>query len=116
PFVPLKGQGFMHPDLDLLKLSDSWRQWPFMAARAQAAPLVGYAVVPCNQGFQDPTLSPSGLALTPTLAQDGLIYERYIAVAGGAGLAPVVGEALRARAEFKKEPAPVVVTGRVVAG
>jgi len=120
PFVPLKGQGFLHPELDLLKLADSWRQWPFMAARAQAAPLVGYAVVPCSQGrdegFQDPTLSTSGLALAPTLPQDGLVYERYIAVAGGAGLAPVVGEALRARADFKHEPAPVVVTGRVVAG
>jgi hypothetical protein len=119
PFVPLAGQGFMHPDLDLLKLSAAWRQWPFMAARAQTVPLVGYAVVPCNQGrdegFQDPTLSTAGLALAPTLPQDALVYERYIAVAGGAGLAPVVGEALRARADFKKEPAPVTVTGRVVA-
>jgi hypothetical protein len=120
PFVPLRGQGFVHPELDLLKLSDAWRKWPFMAARAQAAPAVGYAVVPCNQGrdegFQDPTLSISGLSLSPTLPQDALVYERFIAVAAGPGLAPVVGEALRARADFKNEPQPVVVTGRVVAG
>jgi hypothetical protein len=120
PFVPLKGQGFIHPELDLLKLSESWRSWPFMAARAQAAPPVGYAVVPCgagrDEGFNDPTLSTSGIALSPTLPQDGLVYERFILVAPGAGLGPAVGEALRARADFKGEPQPVAVRGRVVAG
>jgi hypothetical protein len=120
PFVPLKGQGFLHPELDLLKLSEAWRRWPFLAARPQAAPAVGYAVVPCgsehDEGFNDPTLSTAGIALAPTLPQDGLTYERFIIVAPGAGLGPVVGEALRARAAWRHERAPVVVRGRVVAG
>jgi len=120
PFVPVKGQGFMHPELDLLELPDAWRNWPFMAARAQAAPAVGYAVVPCSakrdEGFNDPTLSTSGVALTPTLPQDALVYDRFILAAPGPGLGPVVGEALRARADFHGEPLPVRVRGRVVAG
>ena len=32
PFVPLPGQGFRAPELELLHLSNAWREWPFMAA------------------------------------------------------------------------------------
>jgi hypothetical protein len=118
PFIPVKGHGFHVPKLDLLALSDAWRQWPFMAARAQAAPDVSYAVVPCDrlasEGFNDPTLSASGVPLVTTLPGDGFSYERFILAARGPGLAPAVDEALRARTLLHGDPSPVTVTGRVV--
>jgi hypothetical protein len=120
PFVPIAGGGFRLPDLDLLNLSDAWREWPFMAARMQAAPDVSYAVVPCNRrsgaGFNSTTLSGSGTPLVTTLPGDGISYERFVLAMPGAGLAPAAGEALRVRAMAHAEPAPVTVTGRVVAG
>src|SRR5204863_2348332 len=120
PFIPIRGHGFHVPELDLLALSDAWRQWPFMAARAQVAPDVSYAVVPCDRlesaGFNDPTLSAAGVPLVTTLPGDGFSYERFITEAAGPGLAPAVGEALRVRAMVHAEPAPVTISGRVVAG
>jgi hypothetical protein len=127
PFVPGVGLGFRAPKLDLLDVASAWREWPFVAARTQATPDVSYAVVPCDRtqsaGFNDPTLTASGVPLTTTLPGDGIHFERFIiAMPGsavavpGSGLAPAVGEALRARAMLHGEVAPVTVTGRVVAG
>jgi hypothetical protein len=120
PFIPIPGHGFHSPSLDLLKLSQAWREWPFMAARTQAAPDVSYAAVPCDHdvgaGFNSTTLSAAGVPLRTTLPGDGIAYERFILAAPGAGLAPAVGEALRVRAMVHGEPAPVTVTGRVVTG
>jgi hypothetical protein len=48
PFLPIQGHGFRVPELELLHLDRAWREWPFMAARAQAEPFVSYAVVPCD--------------------------------------------------------------------
>jgi hypothetical protein len=68
PFVPGVGLGFRAPKLDLLDVASAWREWPFVAARAQATPDASYAVVPCDRtqsaGFNDPTLTASGLPLT----------------------------------------------------
>ncbi len=120
PFAPLPGQGFVHPKLDLLELPKVWRHWPFIAARPQAPPFASYAIVPCSpgvgQGFGDSTFSASGVELAPTTPGDGLAFDRFILVAGGEGVAPAVGAALRARQRFFGEPAPVTVSGRVVAG
>ncbi len=120
PFVPGVGLGFRAPKLDLLDVASAWREWPFVAARTQATPDASYAVVPCDRtqsaGFNDPTLTASGLPLTTTLPGDGIHFERFIIAAPGSGLAPAVGEALRARAMLHGEAAPVTVTGRVVAG
>jgi hypothetical protein len=120
PFVPLAGHGFRFPELDLLDLPAAWREWPFLAARAQAPPEVSYASVPCDHesgaGFNDTTLSAAGVPLVTTLPGDGLHYERFIVAAAGPGLAPAVGEALRVRAMVHGEPPPVTVVGRVVAG
>src|SRR5437763_492895 len=69
-----------------------------------------------DEGFNDPTLSTAGLALGPTLPQDALVYERFIIATPGPGLGPVVGEALRARADFHHEPPPARVRGRLVSG
>ncbi|HVZ75468.1 MAG TPA: CehA/McbA family metallohydrolase [Polyangia bacterium] len=118
PFIPIEGGGFRVPDLDLLNLGEAWRTWPFMAARSQATPEVAYAVVPCDHaegaGFNDPTLSAAGVPLAPTLAGDGLSYERFILAAKGPGLAPAVDEALRVRTLVHGDPSAVRVTGRVV--
>jgi hypothetical protein len=118
PFVPLPGHGFRMPELDLLKLDQAWREWPFLAARTQAAPDVSYAVVPCDRprsaGFNSTTLSASGVPLVTTLPGDGFSHERFILAVPGAGVAPAVDEALRVRAAVHREPAAVTVSGRVV--
>ena len=120
PFVPGVGLGFRAPKLDLLDVESAWREWPFVAARTQATPDTSYAVVPCDRtqsaGFNDPTLTASGVPLTTTLPGDGISFERFIIAVPEPGLAPAVDEALRARAMLHGEAAPVTVTGRVVAG
>jgi hypothetical protein len=121
PFVPGVGLGFRAPKLDLQAISSAWREWPFVAARSQAPPYVSYAVVPCDQpksaGFNDPTLTATGLPLATTLPGDGIHYERFIlAKPGDLGLAPAVSEALRVRAAVHGEPQAATVSGRVVAG
>jgi hypothetical protein len=118
PFVPLPGQGFLAPELELLHLSRAWRTWPFMAARTQTAPELAYASVPCDRqssaGFNDPTLSAAGVPLRPTLPGDGFSFERFIAAVPGPGLAPAVDLAMQVRAAEHGDPPAVPVTGRVV--
>jgi hypothetical protein len=120
PFVPGIGLGFRAPKLDLLDVASAWREWPFVAARTQSPPDVSYAVVPCDRpqsaGFNDPTLTASGVPLATTLPGDGMHFERFIIATPGPGLAPAVGEALRVRAMVHGEPPPVTISGRVVAG
>jgi hypothetical protein len=118
PFVPLPGQGFRMPKLDLLNIDDAWREWPFMAARTQAAPEIAYAVVPCDRaqsaGFNATTLSASGVPLVTTLPGDGFSHERFILAVPGPGVAPAVDEALRVRAAVHGDAPAVTVSGRVV--
>jgi hypothetical protein len=118
PFVPIAGGGFRAPELELLHLSRAWREWPFMAARTQAAPEVAYAAVPCDRltgaGFNDPTLSAAGVPLAPTLPGDGFSFERFILVEPGPGLAPAVDAAMLVRSAVHGDPLAVPVTGRVV--
>jgi hypothetical protein len=120
PFVPGVGRGFRAPEVNLRDVASAWAEWPFVAARPQASPDVSYAVVPCDPpqaaGFNDPTLTASGLPLTTILPGDGVHLERFIVAKGGPGLADAVGEALRVRARVHGEAAPVTLTGRVVAG
>jgi hypothetical protein len=118
PFIPVEGHGFRAPELELLHLSRAWGEWPFMAARTQAAPEVAYAAVPCDRptsaGFNDPTLSAAGVPLVPTLPGDGFAFERFILVTPGPGLAPAVDEAMRVRTLVHGDAPAVTVTGRVV--
>lgn len=120
PFVPGVGMGFRAPKLDLEHIDGAWHEWPFVVARSQAPPDTSYAVIPCDRaqsaGFNDTTLTASGLPLATTLPGDGVHFERFIAAVPGPGLAPAVTEALRVRAMVHGEPAPVTVSGRVVAG
>jgi hypothetical protein len=118
PFVPVAGHGFRAPELELLHLARAWGEWPFMAARTQAAPEVAYAAVPCDRptgaGFNDPTLSAAGVPLTPTLPGDGFSFERFILATPGPGLSPAVDEAMSVRAQVHGDAPAVTVTGRVV--
>jgi hypothetical protein len=118
PFIPVAGHGFRAPELELLNLSRAWGEWPFMAARTQAAPEVAYAAVPCDRptsaGFNDPTLSAAGVPLAPTLPGDGFSFERFILAVPGPGLAPAVDEAMRVRTAVHGDAPAVTVTGRVV--
>ena len=120
PFVPGTGLGFRAPELNLRDIGDAWREWPFVAARTQAPPDVSYAVVSCDRptaaGFNNPTLTASGVPLATTLPGDGIHLERFILAQPGPGLADAVSAALHVRAMVHGEPVPVHVTGRVVAG
>ena len=115
PFVPGPGLGFRAPEIDLTEISTAWREWPFLAARSQAAPDLAYASIPCDRstaaGFNDPTLTSAGIPLVTTLPGDGVHFERYLVATPGAGLAPAVREALHVRAMVHDEPEAVTVTG-----
>jgi hypothetical protein len=118
PFVPGPGLGFRAPTLDLERVDEAWREWPFLAARSQGSPDTSYAAVPCDRdrgaGFNSTTLSADGIPLRTTQAGDGDHFERFLIAKPGQGLSSAVGEALRARAMIHGDPPPVTVTGSVV--
>lgn len=119
PFVPLPGQGFTHPDLDLLEIERAFRPLPFMAAQSHEGGALpsSLATVPCDArilyGFQDPNVSAAGLAPAIVLPGDALAFERFVTVAPGAGLAGAVEHALEARHALFGERY-VRVSGRAV--
>ena len=119
PFVPGPGLGFTEPDLDLEHVDQAWRQWPFLAARSQAAPDTAYAAITCDRslsaGFNESALTASGVPLEVTQPGDGFHFERFILAEVGPGLAPAVAEALHVRTLVHGDPPAVTVSGRVVA-
>jgi hypothetical protein len=118
PFVPGPGLGFLEPNLDLEHLDQAWRQWPFLAARAQAAPDTAYAAIACDRsqsaGFNSSSLTAAGVALDVTQPGDGFHFERFILAEEGPGLGPAVAEALHVRTMVHGDPPAVTVRGRVV--
>jgi hypothetical protein len=118
PFTPLRGRGFVHPELDLEKLGDAIAREPFFATQSPLDGDAAYAVVPCDrpdlEAFHSDTVTASGAPRTVVLPGDGIAFERFIAVAPGPGLGGAVDVALQARASLFGEPS-VVVRGRVVA-
>ena len=119
PFVPGPGLGFLEPNLDLEHLDQAWRQWPFLAARSQAAPDTAYAAITCDRsqsaGFNSSSLTAAGVPLDVTQPGDGFHFERFILAEPGPGLAPAVAEALRVRTSVHGDPPAVNVSGRLVA-
>jgi len=119
PFVPGPGLGFVEPSLDLQHLDQAWRQWPFLAARSQAAPDTAYAAIACDRsesaGFNSSSLTASGVPLGVTQPGDGFHFERFILAEPGPGLAPAVAEALHVRTLVHGDPPAVTISGRVVA-
>jgi hypothetical protein len=117
PFVPLVGQGFAHPELDLAELGDAYRDIPLMAARPHNVGVAAYSVVACDhptlEAFQSTSISAAGKSRAIVLAGDSLSFERFVAVAAGHGLGGAAGVALEARGMLFDE-ASVLVSGRVV--
>ncbi|MBX3229620.1 MAG: PHP domain-containing protein [Labilithrix sp.] len=115
-FTPLRGRGFVHPDIDLEKLGDALAEEPFFAAQAQNDSDSAYALVPCDrlmlEAFHSSTVTASGSARRVVLPGDGVAYERFLAVAPGPGLGGAADVALQARASLFGE-ASVVMRGRV---
>ncbi len=117
PFAPLRGQGFVHPDLDLEKLGDAFRDVPFLAAGSQAPPHAAYALVDCERtllaSFSSETISAAGSPRRVLMPGDSASFERFIAVSGEAGLHGAVALALEVRSQLFGER-HVRVSGRVL--
>lgn len=117
PFIPNRGEGFLHPDLELESIGDAFRTMPFVAAQAHVEPGAAYAVVPCQDktlsGFNTETLSAAGAERTVLMPGDSIAFERFILVAKAPGLENAASMALDARAQLFGERY-VHVTGHVV--
>lgn len=116
-FTPLRGRGFVHPELDLEKLGDAIFHEPFFAAQSPSDSDAAYAVVPCDrtevEAFHSDTVTASGADRTVVLPGDAIAYERFLAVAPGPGMGGAIDIAMTARASLFGETS-VVVRGRVV--
>ena len=115
-FTPLRGRGFIHPDLDLEKLGDAIAEEPFFAAQPQNDDESAIAIVPCDrktvEAFHTGSVTASGSARRVVLPGDGIAYERFVAIAPGPGLSAAADIALEARSSMFGE-ASVVMRGRV---
>ncbi len=102
--VPFTSAGFTHQGFNLLTIDDAFERFPFLAASAHAPPAASYAEVACQQkqltGFQSEAVSSSGLSRTVVPPRGYLVFERFLAVADGAGVAPAVDVALEARRQL----------------
>jgi hypothetical protein len=116
PFVPLPGQGFVYPDLDLLELGDSIFDVPFMAAEVHSEDGSAYGAVRCDddgaEAFQSTNISALGRERTLVLPGDAIALERFIAVGRGPGLAPAADALYQARGMLEGE-ASAVASGQV---
>jgi hypothetical protein len=120
PFVPVAGQGFSQPKLDLLELTSLWKPMDFSAGALPSNDTPGYAALACNRpqlsGVNDIGISALGTPMTYVAPGDTLVLERMLLAAGaGRGPAPAIDLALAARAQLFGEPT-VTVRGRIVAG
>lgn len=117
PFAPLRGQGFLHPELDLETLGDAFRDVPFLAAASPGPPRAAYAVVDCERprlsSFSSETLSAGGAPRRVLMPGDSVAFERFVMASGELGQAGAVGLALEARRQLFGEPW-VRVSGRVL--
>lgn len=117
PFVPLAGEGFVHPELDLETITQAFRVFPVVAAQSHVEPGAAYAAVPCDrdsfEGFNDVTLSAAGVPRQILLPGDAIAFERFLVTAPTPGLERAMSAALEARALLKGE-LHVDVSGRTV--
>jgi hypothetical protein len=117
PFVPLPGQGYVHPELDLEKIAEAFRTSPFVAGDAHTPESSAYAVVACDEpaahGFHSETLSAIGREPVLLMPGDSVAFERFIAVSEGPGQARATGVAVEVREQLFGERT-TRVSGRVV--
>lgn len=116
-FVPLPGQGFTQPPLDLVNIDPTWRHFPWMAGSTHAPQQSSYATVACGMegllhGVQNSTISAAGTERSVVRPGDGLVLERMVLVNDGAGLGGAQSLAMSARRQQFGE-ATVTLRGRV---
>ncbi len=116
PFAPVPGRGFDHPSFGLGSVNDVYVDAPFVAASDHADPGVSYALVACDadalSGFHSETISVVGTRRTVVHPNEHLVYERFIAVAGGRAVSGAIDHALGIRAQLHGE-AHLTLSGRV---
>ena len=121
PFVPVAGQGYQQPELDLLELTDLWSPYDFVGGAAPAAAAPSYGIVACGapdlHGVVDLQISALGSPIELVRPGDSLVLERFVVTAGaGGGPAPAIEAMLAVRTLLHGDAAALVVTGRVTAG
>ena len=118
PFVPDRGEGYVHPELDLLELTALWKPAVAVGGAAPAPTSPGYAAIACGaeslHGVNDLEISALGTDMVVVEPGASLVHERLLVTAGaGQGPAPALDAALAARAQLW--PTPLAqVAGRVV--
>ncbi len=117
PFVPGRGLGFHHPDLDLETLSEAYVDVPFLSAAAPGTSGAAYTIVPCDSSqassFHSATLSAMGAPTTILMPGDSIAFERFVGVAQGPGHGKAISLARQVRASLHGEGV-VELSGRVV--
>lgn len=98
PFTPAPGGGFDHPPFTEEEPNEAYRPASFMAASYPSGPPVSYAEVRCDarvlDGVNSPDLSKVGLPRTVLEARERIVFDRFLAVAGGPGVAGAADVAL----------------------
>ena len=109
PFVPVEGQGYLQPELDLLDLTAQWQPYPLAAGAAPNTESSGYASIACDReelsGINDLEISALGTPMTYVEPGDTVVLERLLVTAGGGqGPAPAIDGALAARSQLVPTP------------
>lgn len=116
PFVQGLGLGFRHPQLDLTDLDASLVRTPYLAASSHVGQDTSYATVRCDDALSyavvDPTIAATGLPRLYVAPGDGLVFERLIVTANGAGVSGAIDHAMEARRQLFGEHV-VTVRGAV---
>lgn len=117
-FIQGRGNGFNHPELDLLNIDASLATFAYMAASSHSAPDTSYSMVACDRptmvGVNSGTISAAGVGPSYVSPGDGLVFERFIAAAKGPGVASAVDHAMTVRTQLFGER-NVAVSGHVSA-
>jgi hypothetical protein len=121
PFVPVAGQGYTQPELDLLELTSLWKPYDYVGAATPAKESPGYATLACDRealyGVNDLEIAALGSPIELIEPGDTLALERmWFAGGTGQGPAPAMESALAARLQLFPETPARVVRGRIVAG
>jgi hypothetical protein len=121
PFSPRPGQGYLYPELDLLRLDDLYDRYDYGAAAATGVDSPGYGVAACNQtrleGINDLELSAFGTDRQLVRPGQSVTFERFwIAAGAGQGPGPAIEGAIGVRQQLLGDLSPRVYSGRVVAG
>lgn len=120
PFVPVDGQGYLQPELDLLELAGLWKPFDLAGGATPANDTPSYAALACDRqqlaGVNDLEISALGTPMTYVAPGDTVTLERMLLASGaGGGAAPAIDVALAARTQLFAEPT-TTASGRIVAG